>query len=168
MKKRIYLAAAALALVATLGIGSAMAYFTTYVLADGGVELSMGSSVTIPEEEMDLHFKIVTIKNTGDIDCYVRVTAFVNEENGDLVFSDESGKWTPGADGFYYYSDIVKPGETTEKIKIAVNGLLVEPEAGEEFNVIVVEECTPVRFDENGKAYADWESGAEILNGEVE
>lgn len=168
MKKRIYLAAAALAIVATLGIGSAMAYFTTYVLADGGVELSMGSSITIPKEEMDLHYKIVSIENTGDYDCYVRVKAFVGAENGELVFSDVDGKWTPGADGYWHYSDIVKPGETTSTIKIAVNGLLVEPEEGEAFNVIVVEECTPVRFDENGNAYADWEKGAEILNEGVE
>ena len=168
MKKRIYLAAAALALVVTLGIGSAMAYFTTYVLADGGVELSMGSTVTIPKEKMDLHYKIVSIKNTGDYDCYVRVKAFVSAENGELVFSDEDGKWTPGADGYYYYSDIVKPGETTDTVKIAVNGLLVEPEEGEAFNVIVVQECTPVLYDENGNAYADWNANAEILNGEVE
>jgi hypothetical protein len=162
MKKRIYLAAAALAIVATLGIGSAMAYFTTYVLADGGVELSMGSSITIPKEKMDLHYKIVSIENTGDYDCYVRVKAFVGAENGELVFSDVDGRWTPGADGYYYYSDIVKPGETTGTIKIAVNGLLVKPEAGEAFNVIVVEECTPVRFDENGNAYADWDAVADV------
>ena len=168
MKKRIYLAAAALAIVATLGIGSAMAYFTTYVLADGGVELSMGSSITIPKEEMDTHFKIVSIENTGDYDCFVRVKAFVGAENGELKFSDADGKWTPGADGYWNYSDIVKPGETTSTVKIEVLGLLEKPEAGEEFNVIVVEECTPVRFDENGKAYADWEKGAEILNEGVE
>lgn len=168
MKKRIYLAAAALAIVATLGIGSAMAYFTTYVLADGGVELSMGSSITIPKEEMDLHYKIISIENTGDYDCYVRVKAFVGAENGDLVFSDEDDKWTPDADGYWYYSDIVKPGETTSTVKLAVLGLKETPEAGEAFNVIVVEECTPVRFDENGNAYADWENGAEILNEGVE
>ena len=53
-------------------------------------------------------------------------------------------------------------------MKIAVNGLLVEPEEGEAFNVIVVQECTPVLYDENGNAYADWNANAEILNGEVE
>ena len=72
MKKKIYLTAAALALVATMGIGSAFAYFTTYVVADGGVKVSMGSTVTIPEEDMDLHFKLVTIKNTGDYSPFVK------------------------------------------------------------------------------------------------
>ena len=168
MKKRICLAAAALAIVATLGIGSAMAYFTTYVLADGGVELSMGSSITIPIEKMDKISKIVSIKNVGDYDCFVRVKAFAGAENGEPKFSDEDGKWTPGADGYWYYSDIVKPGETTGSVKIAILRLEDTPEAGEAFNVIVVEECTPVRFDENGNAYADWEKGAEILNEGVE
>lgn len=169
MKKNIYLVAAALALVATLGIGSAMAYFTTYVTADGGVKLSMGSTVTVPEEKMDLHFKLVTVQNTGDNDCYVRVKAFAGAEYDDLKYSDEDGKWTPGADGYYYYSDIVPAGGETSVLKIEVKALDgTTPEAGESFNVIVVQESTPVSYDAAGNPSADWDAEAEILNKEVE
>ena len=42
----------------------------------------------------------------------------------------------------------------------------------DDFNVIVVQECTAVLYDENGKAYADWnriaDSSEEIFNGEEE
>ena len=168
MKKKIYLMAAALALIATIGIGSAFAYFTTYVVADGGVKVSIGSTVTVPEEEMNLHFKHVTIKNTGDYDCYVRVKAFAGAEYDNLIYSDDNGKWSLGADGYYYYSDIVPAGETTGTLKIAVEGLKEAPKENESFNVIVVQECTPVLFSEDGTAYANWNEQAEILNNETE
>ena len=169
MKKNIYLAAAALALVATLGIGSAFAYFTTYVLADGGVKVEMGSPDTGIEETMELHYKLVSVKNIGDFDCYVRVKAFAGAEYDKLMYSDDNGKWNLGADGYYYYDAIVPAGATTGTLKIAVEALKgTTPEEGEAFNVIVVQESTPVLYKEDGTAYADWNAQAEILNGEVE
>ena len=41
-KKLLIMAAAALALTGTLAVGSAMAYFTTYTTAGGGVTMNMG------------------------------------------------------------------------------------------------------------------------------
>ena len=49
-KKSLCLAAAALALTAGISVNSAMAYFTTYTTAAGDVTISLGSTVTIPEE----------------------------------------------------------------------------------------------------------------------
>ena len=49
-KKSLCLAAAALALTAGLSVNSAMAYFTTYATAAGGVTISLGSTTTVPEE----------------------------------------------------------------------------------------------------------------------
>ena len=170
MKKKIYLAAAALMIVATLGIGSAMAYFTTYVLADGGVKVSMGSTVTVPQEKVEEGQKFIQIKNEGNYDCWVRIKVFAGAEH-EFVYADESGKWTPGADDYYYYSDIVPVDGLTDELKVTISELLAEDEdseTNESFNVIVVQECTPVLFDENGEAYADWSANAEILNGEVE
>ena len=170
MKKKIYLAAAALVLVAALGIGSAMAYFTTYVLADGGVEVSMGSTVTIPQEKVENGQKIIQVKNEGDYECWVRIKVFAGSER---KFEElyEGTKWTPGEDGYYYYSDIVPAKGLTEELKVIIFDLTkqdADPETDEAFNVIVVQECTPVLYDENGNAYADWNANAEILNGEVE
>ena len=51
-KKTLCLTAAALTLTAGLSVGSAMAYFTTYVTAQGGQELSLGFTEVIPDEEV--------------------------------------------------------------------------------------------------------------------
>lgn len=47
-KKNLCLAAAALTLTAGLSVGTAMAYFTTYATASGGVSLSLDNAVTVP------------------------------------------------------------------------------------------------------------------------
>ena len=72
-KKSLCLAAAALTLTAGISAGTAMAYFTTYTEASGGVTLNMGFSETIPKEDFSNWTKHVSVENTGDYDCYVRV-----------------------------------------------------------------------------------------------
>ena len=75
-KKPLVLAAAAIALTGSLTVGSAMAYFTTYATAGGGVKMNMGFTTTVPDEKIDEKGKHVTIINKGDYDCFVRVKAF--------------------------------------------------------------------------------------------
>ena len=64
-KKPLIMAAATLALTGTLAVGSAMAYFTTYSTAGGGVKMNMGFTETIPNETVDQNGKHVTISNIG-------------------------------------------------------------------------------------------------------
>ena len=105
-KKSLCLAAAALTLTAGISAGTAMAYFTTYTEASGGVTLNMGFSETIPKEDFSNWTKHVSVENTGDYDCYIRVKALAGSKYQDgLQYSDSDGKWTPGEDGYYYYSD---------------------------------------------------------------
>ena len=65
-KKPLIMAAATLALTGTLAVGSAMAYFTTYSTAGGGVKMNMGFTETVPKEDVDENGKHITIENTGD------------------------------------------------------------------------------------------------------
>lgn len=154
-KKSLCLAAAALALTVSISAGSAMAYFTTYAAARGGVTISLGSTVTEPSETVSDWTKHITIENTGDFDCYVRVKAFAGSKYQDgLVFSDENGKWSPGEDGYYYYSDIVPAGGAAEELRVKIN-FDYEKEK-EDFNIIIAQECTGVLYDDSGKPYADW------------
>lgn len=166
-KKAICLAAA-FVLVGSVSVGTAMAYFTTYTQAEGGVVLDLGYTTTIPEEKVVDGAKQIVIKNTGDFDCYVRLKALTGDsytitysEPGKEAGTD--GKWTPGAGGYYYYSDIVtaKTGETTQ---IDVNITFPAAVDGEapDFNVIIIQECTPVLYDENGEPYADWTKVADV------
>lgn len=157
-KKTIGLAAAACILVAGATAGSAMAYFTTYAEAEGSQTLSLGMTTTIPDEEVSNWTKHIRVQNTGDYSCYVRVKVFAGSQlEGRLSFSDESGKWTPGADEYYYYSDIVAPGASSDEMKIKIDSTGLD----QDFNIIVVQECTPVLYDENGNPYADWNAVAD-------
>lgn len=162
-KKTICLAAAALILTIGVSIGNSMAYFTTYVAAAGGVKVSMGSTETIPVEDVINGQKHIQVQNRGDYDCFVRIKVFTGTEHQDgLKYSDHSGKWTPGLDGYYYYSDILPVGGLTEKLFVSIG--FEDKEDAEAFHVIVVQECTPVSYDENGVPYADWSKVAEVTN----
>ena len=151
-KKTLCLAGTALLLTAGLSVGSAMAYFTTYTQVNGGVTLSLGMTTTIPDETVDNWTKHVTIENTGDIDCFVRVRAFAGSQyQNSLVYSGEN--WSLAADGYYYYSEILSPGETSGELLIAIDNM----ERNQSFNVIVVQESAPVIYDGDGNPIGDWD-----------
>lgn len=161
--RTLVLAGAALFLTAGVSAGKAMAYFTTYTSASGGAVLHLGFTTTVPGEEVSDWTKRVSIQNTGDMECYVRARAFAGEVyEAAMTYTDESGKWTRGEDGYYYYSDILAPGEASEELLIMIDHLNRE----EDFNVIVVQECTPVLYDEDGQPYYDWSVLADTEEGE--
>ena len=156
MKKRgAFLAAVTLSLVLSASLGSAGAYFTTHVTARGGYPLELGNETTV-HEEFDSWTKHVTVTNREDSQpVYVRVRAFAGSEYT-LQYSDAAGKWTPGEDGYYYYSDIVNGGESTGELHILIGNIPQGSQEAVSFNVAVVYESTPVLYDENGSPYADW------------
>ena len=88
-KPFLMMAVTALVLVGTLKVGGAMAYFTTYSTASGSVQMNMGFTQTIPHEEVDSRGKHVSVENTGDYDCFVRVRAFAPS---DITLSYQDGQ----------------------------------------------------------------------------
>lgn len=159
-KKPIILASAALALTGALTVGSAMAYFTTYSTASGGVTMNMGFTKTKPNETVDANGKHVTIENVGDYDCFVRVKVFSEFEKTRIGAKDK--KWAYNEnDQYWYYNDVLPAGASTPELSVTYQF----PQAGEnpdeddrpeELNIVVVQECTPVLYDADGKPYADW------------
>ena len=133
----------ALWMVHGMGAEPSTAYFTTYASAKGGYELQAGTETEIEEkiEELTKHIRIV---NTGEGDCLVRV-------------KDNSGKWSLGGDGYWYYQDVLPPGETTGELAATIE----VPEGMEgmmdSFDVVVIQECVPVFYREDGTPYGDWE-----------
>lgn len=160
MKKHVYLAAAALVLAGSLTVGKAAAYFTTYATATGGAEVDLGFTRTEPNEEVYDWTKHVQIDNTGDYACYVRVKAIAGEKfQSGLVISGEG--WTLGDDGYYYYKDLIPAGQSTpqtDQLLVKIDNM----DSQEDFNVVVVQECAPVLYDENGNPYADWNQKLEF------
>jgi len=106
---------------------------------------------------VDSRGKHVSVENTGDYDCFVRVRAFAPSDIT-LSYQPEDSGWTDGGDGFWYYDQILPAGETTAtKLNVSYTFPATDSEdAPAEFNVIVVEECTPVLYKADGTAYADW------------
>ena len=107
------IACAGLALWMVHGVGAepSTAYFTTYASAKGGYELQAGTETEIEEEieELTKHIRIV---NTGEGDCFVRVKVLAGNLTP-VSCLDSSGKWSLGGDGYWYYQDVLLPGETT-------------------------------------------------------
>lgn len=145
----------ALLLVLGAGIQSAGAYFTTYIVAEGGRQIRLGSQSMITESVSDWT-KHVTVTCAEDSEAvYVRAKAFCGSRYT-LQYDDEDGLWTPGEGGYYYYDSILQPGKTTVTLHVHIDDVPDDPAEGDQFHVIVVYETTPVLYREDGTPYADW------------
>lgn len=153
--KLMALSLAALTLVAAAGAQDSMAYFTTYVTAGGSEIVRLGAQTEIQEDvsNMTKHVSIQNVSQTND--CFVRVKAFCGSDLT-LTYTDTSGKgdWYDGKDGYWYYRPIVPAGGSTAVLDVKIN--LPAGFNKDEFNVVVIQECTPVIYDEAGNASADW------------
>ncbi len=165
-KKHIFLAVLAVSLIMTVSVGSAWAYFTTYVEAQGGYTLSLGDETTI-EENFSSWMKSLVITSEADSKpVYVRARAFsgdlypvtysdgevFNQENPAVEDDQERGVWTPKADGYYYYSKILYGGGKTNELQVKIENV-PQDVTEKEFNVVVVYETTPVQYKEDGTPY---------------
>lgn len=173
------LVASAVALAASLSVGSALGYFTTYCTADGSYEISMGFPETSVDEEVENGQKKVTIVNIGKYDCYVRVKVFATDEMlesirissekgngaGEWIEFPQSGSWE---DDYWYFNSILAPGKRTPELIVAYTlpNAGQDENAPEEVNIVVVQECTPVLYDEDGNPYADWENVVTLVSRE--
>ncbi len=185
-KRAFWLSACALALVGSTSIRSAMAYFTTYVTAKGGHEISFDTTTTIEEEKVVDRVKQVRVQNTGENPCYVRVKYFVGTELFDLVPTKTDG-WAEGKDGYWYYTKIVQPKGSADDADLTsqLGMQIVAKDSAKDmfgvdgkfsyvydFDVVVVQECVPVQADENGNLLdptspkVDWTLAIQDVNGE--
>lgn len=175
MRRRdIFLAVTSVLLVAGMSVGPAWAYFTDYSKANGSLTIKVKPETEI-EEYYTARQKHVTIRNTAakdDQEVYVRARVFAGENLPASVTLDESENWSgPDADGWYNYSEILYPKGSEKGSRFETDELIVtveldaqlDPDTGEwkavfgdNYNVIVVYESTPVRYDTEGKPYADW------------
>lgn len=155
-KKTFWLAAAAVVLAGGLQVQNAMAYFTTHVEAKGGYEVKIDGGSSVIEEEVKNMTKYITLTNNGDSDCYVRVKVFSGSQV-DISYSGDRN-WSQSSDGYWYYSQIVPAGGKTKTLEAKME----LPEGFQDtFDVVVVQECTPVLYKSDGSPYADWERQAD-------
>ena len=163
-KKTIGLLMVSLLLVLSIGVGSALAYFTTYTVASGSQKLELNFSKTDINETVEPGKKVLWVENAESADCFVRVKVIVAEQFQDkLQFAepDNAGKWTPGDDGYYYYDEVLASGEKTSELIVLLTD--ISSIATDDFNVIVIQESTPVLYDENGEPDFNWSVKAETV-----
>ena len=154
------LVAAAVILTGSLSIGKAIAYFTAFDTASGSVMMEVGFTEAVLSEKVTDGKKEITLKNIGDQECYVRLKALTGTKFQDELTYVADDKWSLGADGYYYYSDILAKSEKTTQIDVC----FTYPEDEQDtFNVIIIQESAPVFYDESGDPYADWDKEAEII-----
>lgn len=147
------------ALMATVGVTSA--YFTTYASAKGSIPIILQEETQITED-LDGNTKVVTIENgENSRPVFVRVKAF-SGSTYPLEFSGSS--WVLGDDGYYYYSNadkslkVLDPGSKTDngnELRVSIQ-FPKDSVDGDNFNVVVIYETTPVLYNADGTTYADW------------
>ena len=168
---------AALGLLLLASADTSLSYFTTYVSASGGRNVTLGESTYLEEDvkpEGGILRKEVQVLNTGETDCYIRVKVFagsqVNQTEKQPAISVTGGGWgLNGEDGFWYYGEAVPAGGSTQVLTVEITPPTEEDRESlgiESFDVIVIQECTRVRYDEGGNAYADWDAAAVTEEGE--
>lgn len=148
---RTILAAMALALPLSAGIGSAYSYFTANAGAQGRLAVEVGSPETEITETFGQWTKHVTITNTGDLPVYVRVQAFSGSQYP-LTYTT-NGAWNY-EDLYYVYNTVLLPGEATTPLDIKITG--VEETDKDNFNVVVIYERTPVKYSDGKPQAPDW------------
>lgn len=149
IRKKVWLTAAAAVLAGGISLQGAMAYFTACATAEGGAVLELGHTAEI-QESFENWTKDIQITNTGDVDCYIRVKVL----SGSRFTLDIGGDgWSAGNDGYWYYGEAVAPDDKTGSLLARIT---IPQDFAEDFNVAVVQECTPVLYNEDGTPYADW------------
>lgn len=127
--------AALIAMILTLCTQETLAYYTvvgqaTNVVTSGAISLAIhettNQGTAFPEEGVcvipgDVVSKVVTIENVCEHPFYLRVKIVYGIDSQELSYEDcfdldiNEEHWTY-FDGWYYYTDIVEPGQTTPHI----------------------------------------------------
>lgn len=168
-KRRLLLALLAVIMVLSVSIGPALAYFSTYTVAEGKKPIKVVPDTTITESVANETQKVLHVTNDGNAPCFVRVKAFAPE---DISLSLKSGEnWTGGTYDsasqcwVFTYNVVLmttKPdNETTDlTIEIDLSGLA----AGvDDFNIAVVYESTTAIWHNGAYVADDWNWAQDVF-----
>ena len=146
MKKKILLIATAIILVSIISIGTLAYFTdeekASNVITTGNIDIELeewmedannddepipfpenGVSDVMPGSQIS---KIVQVRNIGGNPAYVRIQVVKTIELGDapgqvpdldlITFDLNTEKWELGTDGYYYYKNVLQPGDVTEPL----------------------------------------------------
>ena len=130
----------AIALVLSLSVGMTFAYFSDHTAAAGAGPVNLGGSTEIVEPVVTDTGKEIQIVNTGDTDVIVRTKVI----GPDGTQASGSGWKYDEATDYFYYTRVLKVGETSSKLKASFSGSKIEVE---QFDVLVVNDCVMVTYN---------------------
>lgn len=88
--------------------------------------------------------KKVKIKNNGNVKCYVRVRLDCSDGDVEkyLTYSGMETGWTKESDGFYYYKNILAPGEETSYLlkEVSISADITDDLLKQPFSIYVNQE----------------------------
>ena len=136
---------AATLIVCGVSVKPPLAYFTTYATAKGGISVDICPTTDVKEKFKTKKIVKKKKKTTSQFDIQA-----------------SGSNWSLSDDGYWYYSQVVPVGGKTEPIVAAIT---VSEKVKTSFNVVVVQECAPVTYDENGNPCvapdAKWDATAQ-------
>lgn len=149
----------------SVGVREATAYLTSRAATSGYVALNLTDTWTDLDEEVANWEKRITIMNDGEGACKIRVKLFVAQKYEPYVtYASDNAGWTLESDGYWYYSEVLEPGEKAPVLLAKIDSAKFSQsfiEAGtEDFNIIVVHEYARVQYDNLGRAFVDWNEKA--------
>lgn len=150
-RKRSLIALLTAVMILTMTAGLTTAYFSDVDPYAGEAQLILKGKTEIHEGDKDTE-KNIQIENVGEVPVFVRVRLFGPDQ---LEIKLADGTWIAGGDGYYYYSKILQPGETTPKDKLIGTVTMSEKEAaelGDSFTVTAVQECSTIIYDDSNVA----------------
>lgn len=134
LKKKICVAILSICLVGMITVGTTYAIFfakvsTTNVITIGNIDVELIDIYTRPDSVApgESVSKIVSAKNVGDNDAYVRINlkktwtkdnkVLENLSTDDIEINFPNPQdWVDGGDGYYYYQKPLAPGETASDL----------------------------------------------------
>lgn len=111
--KKIVAAVASVAAITVVAVGVTLALLNS---KSDNLEntFDVGSVETELDEVISGMKKQPFVKNVGKSDCYVRVRVAVSPNDLGIVLDGIGGEgWIDGGDGYYYYTEPLKPGTQT-------------------------------------------------------
>ena len=189
MKKKMYVIAAILVVLAILGTGT-LAYFTTRVvthnvITSGDIDIQLVETAIKNGQEVDYvnnstglmpgqdHSKIVKVRNTGSNPAWVRlkVQISITDETGkalsDAVLDIDYDTGINGAweekDGAFYYKQKLDPGNLTKPLFRTVSFL---KSAGDEYQnakIGIAVQAEGIQYENNTNYATAWPTGVAIL-----
>ncbi|WP_296010718.1 hypothetical protein [uncultured Adlercreutzia sp.] len=164
-------AVVAVALVVSLGAaaGTAYAYYTDTSRANGMLSFKYDPnppSTEVDEQPAGLN-KVISVRNTGDVDAMVRVKVFVPSIAGVTVeFPDAAANgWTQqvndNGEGWWYYTSPIGPGESTPSFTAQVT---IADSVDQPFDIVVVQQCTSTKgYDPLNMTLGTFADGAKSI-----